>query len=166
MNSEHAIIALATGGEVIVDVCDYHWLSQRAWYLDTNGYAKCDLWGRRGGMKVLMHRLILLAPDTATVDHANGTKLDNRRCNLRFATQSQQNANRPKITGHSCFKGVHRRCDGLKWVAQLKPGYGQKTIHLGSFADEVDAARAWNAAALKHYGEFARLNIIPEEIHS
>jgi hypothetical protein len=151
------IIAISTGQEVLVSDEDYHWLSQRTWYLHGNGYAMCDLWGRRGGMKVLMHRLILLAPDTSTVDHANGNRLDNRRENLRLATQSQQNANRPKITGLSQYKGVHKRQDNLKWVAQIKDP-NRRTIHLGSFTSEVAAAIAYDTAAIRLYGQFARLN--------
>lgn len=151
------VIVLTNGGEALVSDQDYFWLAQRSWYRMSTGYASCDLWGRRGGMKVLMHRLILLAKDTATVDHINGNTLDNRRENLRLATQSQQNANRHKITGKSEFKGVYRRRDGLKWCAQIKNGV---MIYLGSFTNELDAARAYNLAALKHFGGFACLNDI------
>ena len=152
------IITLTAGQEVFVSDEDYHWLSQRNWYLGTHGYAICDLWGRRGGMKVLMHRLVLLAPDTSSVDHANGNRLDNRRENLRLATQSQQNANRPKIVGLSQrFKGVYRRRDGLKWCAQVKDPAGRMK-YLGSFASEVAAAIAYDTAAIQLYGQFARLN--------
>jgi hypothetical protein len=150
-------IPLANGGDVLVSEVDHHWLSQRHWYRNAQGYAICDLWGRRGGMKVLMHRLILLAPDTSTVDHANGNKLDNRRENLRLATQSQQNANRPKIIGTSRYKGVYRRRDGLKWCAQIKDPLGHQQ-YLGSFISERAAALAYDNAASKQYGEFARLN--------
>ncbi|SMF47441.1 HNH endonuclease [Azospirillum oryzae] len=145
----------------MVDDQDFHWISQRSWYRNADGYAMCDLWGRRGGMKVLMHRLILLAPDTATVDHANGIILDNQRKNLRLASMSEQNANKPKFHGGSRFKGVHRRWDGKKWVAQIKAN--GEHLHLGSFETEEAAARAYNAAALKHHGAFARLNDIPKE---
>jgi hypothetical protein len=155
-------IPLTKGKVAIVDEIDYHWLSQRHWYLHGDGYAKCDLFGRRGFMmKVFMHRLILLAPDTATVDHANRDTLDNRRSNLRLATMSEQNANRPKIFGASRFKGVYRRSDGRKWCAQIR-AHNAPTIYLGSFEIEEEAALAYNAAALEHYGEFARLNIVEE----
>jgi len=61
---------ILSGGEVcLVSDEDHHWLSQRSWYCNARGYAMTDLWGRRGGTKVLMHRLILLARDTSTVDH-------------------------------------------------------------------------------------------------
>lgn len=155
-------IVLADGSVALIDNQDFHWLSQRNWYRNASGYAVCDLWGRRGGMKVLMHRLILLAPDTATVDHANGNILDNRRSNLRLATMGQQNANRAKTFGKSRFKGVYRRRDGLKWCAQAKP-HGGKMTYLGSFEDEIEAARAYDTAALQFFGEFARLNFPRQE---
>jgi hypothetical protein len=154
-----SIILTPSDRKTLVSDEDFHWLSQRNWYLAATGYACCDLWGRRGGMKVLMHRLILMAPDTATVDHINGDPLDNRRENLRLATQAQQNANRHRIKGRSQFKGVYRRRDGLKWCAQIRK---DRMIYLGSFISELEAAMAYNAAAAKLFGEFAVLNPIPE----
>jgi hypothetical protein len=149
-------IYLASGESVLVDAVDFHWLSQRSWYRHAAGYAMCDLFGRRGGVKVLMHRLILLAPDTATVDHVNRDILDNRRANLRLATMSQQNANKIKFKGKSAFKGVYRRCDGRKWSAQII--FNGKMNYLGSFETEIDAAMAYDSAARNHHGAFARLN--------
>jgi|SRR5579859_7458077 len=150
-------LPLTNGGVALVDECDFHWLSQRGWYDNGNGYAVCDLSGRRGGIRILMHRLIMLAPDTATVDHRDGCGLHNWRDNLRLATQSEQNANRPKFRGKSNFKGVHRRSDGLKWVAQIRRP-NREALNLGSFANVEDAARAYDAAARELYGEFAALN--------
>lgn len=153
-------IILRNGEECLVSPQDFHWINQRNWYLHAAGYAMCDLWGRRGSAKVLMHRLILLAPDTATVDHINGNVLDNRRENLRLATQSEQNMNRHKIVGVSKFKGVYRRSDGLKWVAMIKKNYQRK--YLGCFENEIDAALAYNKAAIELHGSFAKLNNIGE----
>jgi len=152
------LITLTNGRATLVSDEDFHWLSQRKWHLNGRGYVTCSLWGKRGGTEVYMHRLILLAPDTATVDHINHDPLDNRRTNLRLATQSQQNANKPKFKGKSRFKGVYRRWDGRKWVAQIKHG---KPINLGSFESEIAAALAYNKAAIEHFGEFAHLNEIP-----
>ena len=154
-------IPLTNGGFALVSDEDHHWLSQREWYRNADGYAQCDLWGRRGGMKVLMHRLILLAPDTVTVDHRNHELLDNQRPNLRKATQAEQNMNRRKHHGKSQYKGVYRRSDGLKWVAQIK--VDRKGKYLGSFEEERDAALAYNAAARELFGEFAHLNQVGPE---
>lgn len=108
-----------------------------------------------------MHRLIMKAPKGIQVDHKNGDGLDNRRENLRLANRSQQRANcgrssQPTLTR---FKGVsfHRR-DKL-WRARItKDGKAySKYAKL-----EVDAAKLYNEMATQHFGEFAKLNAIPE----
>lgn len=157
-------ITLGEGVICIVSPEDHHWISQRSWYLDANGYVRCDLFGGRkpsGVKSVLLHRLILLAPDSATVDHINRNPLDNRRENLRLATMSQQNANKPKHYGKSNYKGVYRRRDGRKWCAQIR--VNRVMNYLGSFETQEEAARAYNAAAVSNFGEFAYLNPITEE---
>lgn len=151
-------IPLTRGRIAIVDDFDYHWLSQVKWHFLTRGYAGHVRGGRKNKEHILMHRLILLAPDTCTVDHINHDTLDNRRSNLRLATQSQQNANRRKISGSSKYKGVYPRRDGLKWCAQLG-AFGAKT-YLGSFNTEEEAALVYNNAAIVAFGEFALLNQI------
>ena len=159
------LIFLGGGRFVKVDDCDFHWLSQTKWYYNKRGYAVGDiLGGRRGSGKILMHRLILLAPNTATVDHKNHDTLDNRRRNLRLATRTQQNANRARTHGASRYKGVHRRWDGLKWVAQI--GNGDHRSTLGSFEAEEDAARCYNAVARHVFGEFANYNKVTPKFPS
>jgi hypothetical protein len=89
------------------------------------------------------------------VDHANGDGLDNRRCNLRLATFSQNCANRrPRTDTATGFKGVSRL--GNKWRARIQID-GRRTV-LGSFATPEQAAAAYDAAALETFGVFARLN--------
>lgn len=111
-----------------------------------------------------MHRLILgLAPGQVG-DHRNGNGLDNRRENLRMATYSQNNQNaRPSSKKASPFKGVSIRCNRFggrykarPWAAEIHVD-GRK-IGLGSFPDEVSAAKAYDVAAREHFGEFAKLN--------
>jgi hypothetical protein len=107
-----------------------------------------------------MHRLLI--PGTHEVDHKNGDGLDNRRStNLRPATHQQNNANRAKARGSSRFKGVSWDRPSRRWYASIR-GEG-RSRNLGKFDSEVAAARAYNAAAVKFFGEYARLNIIDEE---
>lgn len=120
----------------------------------------------RDGKSVYAHRVIaermigrkLLR--TERVDHINGNGTDNRRENLRIASHAQNLANRDGWRNSSSkYKGVTFYKRDQKWQAKIAP-HG-KSIHLGYFEDEMEAAKAYNAAALQHFGAFARLN----EVH-
>jgi hypothetical protein len=111
---------------------------------------------RTGGAKVRLHQL--LSP-SVEVDHIDGNGLNNQRTNLRPVTEAQNSANRKKTGGRtSTFKGVNWQKHAQKWRAEIR--VGGKNFHLGYFVNEQDAAKAYNAAALQHYGEFAKLNDI------
>ncbi len=93
------------------------------------------------------------------VDHINGNRLDNRKCNLRLATRSQNLQNSRKRTGCSSrFKGVNWLGQNKRWRARIKV-FG-KEIALGCFISELEAAEAYNKAAKEHFGDFAKLNEI------
>jgi two-component SAPR family response regulator len=83
--------------------------------------------------------------------------LDNRKQNLRNCTKRKNNLNQP---GHrnsvSKYKGVYWKKDIKKWVASIKKD--TKKLHLGYFACEADAAKAYDKAAKKYHGDFAALN--------
>jgi hypothetical protein len=96
----------------------------------------------------------MILSEAEFVDHVNGNGLDNRRANIRPATRSQNGANRRKTIGESKFKGVCRHCGG--WRATI--GLNNRKLSLGTFRTEEEAARAYDAAAKEHFGEYARLN--------
>ncbi len=91
-------------------------------------------------------------------DHINGDGLDNQRQNLRSCSNSQNRANTPKQKNAktSVYKGVYWHKGDQKWMVRIQVNY--KSIYLGSFEDEMQAARAYDAAAVLHFGEFARCN--------
>jgi hypothetical protein len=105
-----------------------------------------------------MHREILQLYDLSVrIDHRNRDGLDNRRENLRMATPGQNLQNSRKRYGTtSQFKGVSWAKRSNKWRAQIGMNYIRR--ELGLFRLEEDAARAYDSAAIRQFGEFARLN--------
>jgi len=96
-------------------------------------------------------------PGNMDVDHANGNGLDNRRSNLRLCTTSENIQNqRPRKSGTSKYKGVGWFVRDSNWRVRIK--VGDKQIHIGYFADEVEAAKAYDKMARQHFGAFARTN--------
>lgn len=153
-------ILLTQGFVALVDDEDYEVLAALSWTPAHRGSGVYAVhYKRRKGEPrtcTLMHRLILDAPPGLQVDHANGNTLDNRRSNIRLATRSQNQANSRRTRGASRFKGVNWFSPKGCWVAKI--GLNQCSRHLGYFADEEAAARAYDDAAREVFGPFAALN--------
>jgi hypothetical protein len=127
-----------------------------------HGYRRVSIKGKH----LRVHRLVAEAfidnPDNKLcVDHINGNKLDNAVSNLRWATYQENARNKSRCsTGSSRYKGVFKaECN--KWRAVICVN-GQRR-YLGWFDDEREAGLAYNAAARETFGEFAKLNDIPDE---
>lgn len=149
------MIPLGRGYYTYVDAADYEWLSQWTWHVQ-NGYAV-----RYGKKVIFMHREIMQPPDDKLVDHRNHNKLDNTRINLRVCTHQENMQNTHKRSGTtSRFIGVSLRRDCNKWRAAIQ--WKRKPLHIGYFAEEVEAARAYDHKAVELGGQFARVNF-PEE---
>lgn len=153
-----ATIPLSRGLVAIVDDADHDAVSaQGSWYADPSRgtfYARRNVWldGRRC-VGVKMHRFLT---GWDLVDHINGDGLDNRRVNLRAATP-RENARNRRVRSDSLsgFKGVRRLSSGT-WIARIE--VGGRRVSLGSFDTAESAALAYDAAAVEHFGEFARVN--------
>jgi hypothetical protein len=152
-------INLTRGKVAIVDDHEYPWLKDFTWCAAVKGgkfYAQT-------GKSDTMHRMIVNAKKGETVDHINGNTLDNRRENLRVCTHAQNRQNSKKISGSrnlsSKYKGVSHPSEN-RWTASITVMW--KTIHIGSFSTEIGAARAYDEAARKYHGVFAKLNF-PQE---
>lgn len=159
-------IYLGDGEYTIVEPADYYRLGHLKWHLKGSNakkfYAVRDVKTGPGKTRQLgLHREIMNEPKGLLVDHHNGNSLDNRMANLRPATSAQNVQNRPKRKNASSrFIGVCYNKRSKKWTANIS--YKGRKRWLGAFDNEIDAARAYNEAALKYYGEFARINLINE----
>lgn len=159
------VVHLTKGQVAVVDDADADEVSRFTWSAFWCAKAKRYYASRREGERtILLHRHLLGVTDPAVqVDHRNHDGLDNSRSNLRLCTNRQNQQNQRKRSGTSSrFKGVFRFRSG-KWAAQISSGAlrsdgSRKRVHLGYFLDEEDAARAYDAAARREFGEFARLN--------
>jgi len=128
-------------------------LSPDTFYVCTNEYA--------GGKprKIYLHRFVMDAAPGTFIDHINCDGFDCRRENLRFVTRAQNAKNRrSSAKSTSSYLGVFWLKKFNRWVAKIVVKKGEKVIYLGRFTDEKAAARAYNKAALKYHGEYARLN--------
>jgi hypothetical protein len=158
-------IDLGQGEWTLLDEVDYYRFGNLKWSLGgykKNLYAVSGVKNKDGNFELVrLHRLIMNPPENLVVDHRNGDGLDNRRENLRLATKSQNlfNSRKRKNTS-SQFIGVSFDKRSGLWVAYI--GLCRKKIFLGYFKNEIDAAKAYDAAAKIYHGEFARLNF-PEE---
>lgn len=150
------------GGHTLIDCSDLATVQELNWRLHTNGYASTEVRqdGRR--RRLYLHRVLLAAPPGIEVDHANRDRLDNRRSNLRLATRRQQTANQSiRSNNSSGFRGVSMNRKRGKWQAHIR--IHGKSVSLGAaFTSPDEAARAYDAAAVQVFGDFANLNF-PEE---
>lgn len=148
-------IQLTRGYVALVDDEDYERVMEAGPYANRST-RKPD--GRR--TTVSLHRFLLGVTNSKIhVDHENHNGLDNQKANIRVCTRSQNRANAVKRGGVSKYRGVHKAAG--KWGAKITIN-GQK-IWLGRFADELDAALAFDSAARAHFGEFANCNFPPKK---
>ena len=156
-------IPLTKGKFALVDDEDYtRIMALGKWHVGTNGYAQKSIYfGRKDGKQIrqnlLMHRFIMNATDKEHVDHKKGSVRDNRKSNLRLCSQHQNMMNRGLNKNSSTgYKGVYNCKTPNKFKAGIQVNGRQ--MHLGTFSTKRAAAEAYNKAAVKYFGEFARVN--------
>lgn len=120
--------------------------------VDKKGYRRITYRGHR----YMAHRVAWLLMTgkwpAAEIDHRNCNPSDNRWCNLREATPTQNQANRRGLGKYQKGVRLHR---GGKFEARIRVNGKQR--HLGTFKTAEEAATAYAIAAKQYFGEFARI---------
>lgn len=156
---EFGVAVPFNGGRFLLDYEDWLKYGHITFHKDNKGYIVNDT-GKGDTRNVWsLHRELMGNPEGLVVDHINGDPLDNRRYNLRVCSVKENIRNSKPQEGTSKYKGVSWDKDRNKWSAGIK--VDKKAISLGRFDEEDEAAKAYDAAALKYFGEYARLNLTP-----
>lgn len=160
-------ISLTQGKFALIDDKDFTLINSYKWYAQNNsGYTFYAIHRyqdkqTKKSIYIKMHRLIMNPQDNEEIDHIDSDGLNNQKFNLRICTSQQNNMNRKKLKSCSSkFKGVYWKKQYKKWCSRIK--INNKFKHLGYFDNEIEAAKTYDAAARKYFGEFARLNFSDE----
>lgn len=151
-------INLTKNKRTVIDDEDYEYLNQFKWHFSSR-YAMRKIWlkDEKRYKSIPMHRLILNNPKNLDIDHIDGDGLNNQKSNLRACTHAQNLINRPKQKNNtSGFKGVYWNKWVNKWFASIM--VNQKSINLGFCSSKEEAAKIYNDAAIKYFGNYAYLN--------
>lgn len=156
-------LRLRGGGYTLIDDADYEWAHQWRWRSLRAGYVVRDVHADGTTTTLLLHRELAARwgweIDGLVIDHRNSRVRDNRRCNLRAVTPSQNCMNARRSSRNSSgIKGVtpvviHGR---RHWRARIQIDYARR--ELGIYGTRTAAAAAYAAAVAKHCGEYGRVD--------
>lgn len=152
-------ISVGMGQFATVDAEDYEMLSAYAWSLNPR-YPSTQVKVNGKRKTLLMHRLVLKTPRGQSTDHINGNRLDNRKANLRFATNAQNGANRTNKASNntSGYRGVCLVKKTGLWRSRIK--INGTYDNLGDFPTKEEAVIAYDKRAIEAWGEFYKPQIL------
>jgi hypothetical protein len=147
------IILRNTYGEEVertqIDFEDIDNIKQYKWYLTKDGYAQT----KTKNISMKLHRFIMDSQNNYIIDHINRNRLDNRKCNLRYVTITQNNINKNKQSNNtSGYTGISWDKEKNKWMAYIN--ISGKTKFLGYFSDINEAVKIRQEAEQKYYKEY------------
>ncbi len=152
------LIGLTKSLSAQIDDADWPLVSGRKWCAEAHRGTKWYARNRDG----YMHRVIMGAQAGQIIDHINHNGLDNRRCNLRFVSPSENHWHSRRAKNNTTgFIGVHFDKTHGRWKASVMR-HGHRH-YLGYFNNPVDAALAHDLAALQLHGEYAETNFPKED---
>lgn len=152
---------------IIIDTEDYDKVKDYTWRLRKSQTKSANVYYAQSVSKenykrmVDMHRLLLDTAKGQMVDHINGNGLDNRRKNLRTATNAENQYNaRIRVDNPHGYKGVYyqERCPNKPWYIKIQANKGETKMSKGNFSTKEEAAEAYDRLAISLHGKFARLN--------
>ena len=151
-------IPLSNGESVLVDDADFDMLNKYKWRKTKEGYIVTTTPPQKP-----MHRMITgLDGFNQVCDYINGNRLDHRRNNLRVCTRQELSRKRAvKSQNPTGYKGVYKRKKKFPHYSdryQVRIFFNNERITVGNYETAEEAAEAYNKAAIKYFGEYARLN--------
>ncbi len=155
LSGEYGVGYTSKGEPFFFDLEDYDVIKDYTWFIGTgkiNGYVVS---GTKNRKHTLMHRLIMNYDGPCDIDHIHGneTRNDNRKCNLRIATRSQNNMNKGVAVSNTGIMGVHKLKHNNKFRAYIcKDG---TSVNLGDFDNIEDAILARRKAEEDMFQEYA-----------
>ncbi|SPF55707.1 AP2 domain-containing protein (modular protein) [Candidatus Desulfosporosinus infrequens] len=157
-DGNYMIGAFPNGKMFMFDLDDCQKVLSHTWHLDNKGYVFACI----DHKLTRMHRYLMNAPDGLDIDHIKGVRTDNRKSNLRFATQTENRRNkRVRKDSISGVKGVYYDKRFNKYRAGIR--IDGRQIHLGYYSTLLKASESYDQAAIHYFGEFAWLNNLREK---
>lgn len=146
VREDYIELVLSSSIKVLIDKDDYTKVTKFKWYYSSNGYIMSDT-------RLYLHRYILNAPKGLEVDHINHNKFDNRKCNLRLCTRSQNSRNKKyQSNSKTQVKGVYLCKTTGKYACELH--IEGKRIWLGRYSSLEEARLIRKQAEIKYFGEY------------